>query len=215
MLKLKFAKEQLELYLVTDSNLVAPENFEAAIEQAIQGGVTMVQLREKNLSFQDFVAKAKKIKQICHQYNVPLIINDNLDVALAIDSDGIHIGQNDLPATLVRQKIGPDKILGVSTHNLDEALKAKQDGANYLGAGAMFSTATKQDATNLPISKLQKITTNIDLPVVAIGGINEDNCLQLKNCHLAGIAVVSAIMAKKDIKKAAKELKNKAKDLYD
>lgn len=212
---MNFTKEQLNLYLVTDRHWLANRNLEDDVEKAILGGVTMVQLREKNIDNDSFIELAKKVKQVCNKYKVPFIINDNLEVALAVDSDGIHIGQDDLPASLVRQKIGPDKILGVSAHNLDEAIAAKKAGATYLGAGAMFSTTTKDNTTNLSIEQLQAITKNVDIPVVAIGGINYDNCLSLKNCNLAGIAVVSAIMAATDISEAASNLKKRAQVIYD
>lgn len=212
---MNFTKEQLNLYLVTDRHWLANRNLEDDVEKAILGGVTMVQLREKNIDNDSFIELAKKVKQVCNKYKVPFIINDNLEVALAVDSDGIHIGQDDLPASLVRQKIGPDKILGVSAHNLDEAIAAKKAGATYLGAGAMFSTTTKDNTTNLSIEQLQAITKNVDIPVVAIGGINYDNCLSLKNCNLAGIAVVSAIMAATNISEATSNLKKRAQVIYD
>ncbi|WP_346676349.1 thiamine phosphate synthase [Erysipelatoclostridium sp. An173] len=212
---MNFIKEQLNLYLVTDRHWLANRNLEDDVEKAILGGVTMVQLREKNIDNDSFIELAKKVKQVCNKYKVPFIINDNLEVALAVDSDGIHIGQDDLPASLIRQKIGPDKILGVSAHNLDEAIAAKKAGATYLGAGAMFSTTTKDNTTNLSIEQLQTITKNVDIPVVAIGGINYDNCLSLKNCNLAGIAVVSAIMAATNISEAASNLKKRAQVIYD
>lgn len=212
---MNFTKEQLNLYLVTDRHWLANRNLEDDVEKAILGGVTMVQLREKNIDNDSFIELAKKVKQVCNKYKVPFIINDNLEVALAVDSDGIHIGQDDLPASLIRQKIGPDKILGVSAHNLDEAIAAKKAGATYLGAGAMFSTTTKDNTTNLSIEQLQAITKNVDIPVVAIGGINYDNCLSLKNCNLAGIAVVSAIMAATNISEAASNLKKRAQVIYD
>lgn len=212
---MNFTKEQLNLYLVTDRHWLANRNLEDDVEKAILGGVTMVQLREKNIDNDSFIELAKKVKQVCNKYKVPFIINDNLEVALAVDSDGIHIGQDDLPASLIRQKIGPDKILGVSAHNLDEAIAAKKAGATYLGAGAMFSTTTKDNTTNLSIKQLQTITKNVDIPVVAIGGINYDNCLSLKNCNLAGIAVVSAIMAATNISEATSNLKKRAQVIYD
>lgn len=212
---MNFTNEQLNLYLVTDRHWLANRNLEDDVEKAILGGVTMVQLREKNIDNDSFIELAKKVKQVCNKYKVPFIINDNLEVALAVDSDGIHIGQDDLPASLVRQKIGPNKILGVSAHNLDEAIAAKKAGATYLGAGAMFSTTTKDNTTNLSIEQLQAITKNVDIPVVAIGGINYDNCLSLKNCNLAGIAVVSAIMAATNISEAASNLKKRAQVIYD
>lgn len=205
----------LELYLVSDRHWLEQRLLEEDIEKAIQGGVTIVQLREKNLDEQNFITEAKKIKQLCAKYQIPFIINDNLNVALAVDSDGIHIGQDDLPVNFVRDKIGPNKILGVSVHNLNEAKKAESDGADYLGVGAVFSTTTKNDASNVTSKELLDITTNVDLPVVAIGGINQNNCLQLKGSKINGIAVVSAIMAAANIKKATQELKQLARDIYD
>lgn len=204
----------LELYLVSDRQWLNSRKLEDDIEKAIQGGVTMVQLREKDLSEADFIAQAKKVKAVCAKYQIPFIINDNLTVALAVDSDGIHVGQDDLPVKTVRQKIGPDKILGVSAHNLTEAKQAWLDGADYLGIGAMFSTATKSDATDVTFQELLEIADNVDLPLVAIGGINKANCLQLKGTKINGVAVVSAIMKATDIKTATQELKDIAKDIY-
>ena len=190
-------------------------SLEEDIEQAILGGVTMVQLREKNLTDEEFTIQAKKVKTICSKYHIPFIINDNVAVALAVDSDGIHIGQDDQPVKRVRKIIGPHKIIGVSAHNLKEALAAKEDGADYLGVGAMFNTSTKDDATAVSFTQLHEITTKIGLPVVAIGGINQDNCLLLKGTKIDGIAVVSAIMSAPDIKEAAAKLKAHARGIYD
>ena len=215
MLKLKIAKKQLELYLVTDRTWLGNRTLEDCVEQAILGGVTIIQLREKNLNDDDFIKLAKKIKQVCHHHHIPLIINDNLKVALAVDSDGIHIGQDDLPVSFVREKIGPDKILGVTAHNLQEALQAQNDGADYLGAGAIFNTTTKNNTTDLSIEHLKEITNNVTIPVVAIGGINKNNCHQLSNCNLAGIAVVSAIMNNDNIQEATKQLKKISKVVYE
>lgn len=205
----------LELYLVSDRSWLNGRLLEDAVEQAILGGVTIVQLREKKLTDEEFIAQALKIKAVCHKYQIPFIINDNVKVALAVDSDGIHIGQDDLPVKTVRQMIGPNKILGVSAHNLTEALQAQQDGADYLGVGAMFSTATKSDATDVSFVQLQEITAKTNLPVVAIGGIGYDNCLCLKGTNINGIAVVSAIMKAIDITKAAQELKVRVQGIYD
>ena len=203
---MKFSKEMLKLYLVTDRKWLDGRKLEDDIEKAIQGGVTMVQLREKNLSNEEFVKIANNVKKICQKYQIPFIINDNLEVALNVDSDGIHIGQDDLPASIVRKKIGTDKILGVSVHNLDEAYKAVNDGANYLGVGAMFTTNTKNDADNVSFSKLNEICERVKIPVVAIGGINCDNICQFRNINIAGTAVVSAIMKANDITASAKKL---------
>lgn len=203
---MKFSKEMLKLYLVTDRKWLDDRKLEDDIEKAIIGGVTMVQLKEKNLSNDEFIKIANKVKRVCQKHQIPFIINDNLEVALSVDSDGIHIGQNDLPASLVRKLIGSDKILGVSVHNLDEARSAETDGANYLGVGAMFATNTKDDADNISFNKLNDICKNVKIPVVAIGGINCDNICQFKNINIAGVAVVSAIMKANDITAATKKL---------
>ena len=201
-----FYKDMLKLYLVTDRKWLNGHKLTDDLEKAILGGVTTIQLREKNLSNEEFISIAKDVKKVCQKYHIPLIINDNLEVALAINSDGIHIGQNDIPASIVRKQIGPDKILGVSVHNLKEAFQAKIDGADYVGVGAIFSTETKNDATNVTLDSLKKICDNIDLPVVAIGGINLDNISKLKDINIAGIAVVSAIMKANDITAASGQL---------
>ncbi len=201
-----FYKDMLKLYLVTDRKWLNGHKLTDDLEKAILGGVTTIQLREKNLSNEEFISIAKDVKKVCQKYHIPLIINDNLEVALAINSDGIHIGQNDIPASIVRKQIGPDKILGVSVHNLKEAFQAKIDGADYVGVGAIFSTETKNDATNVTLDSLKKICDNIDLPVVAIGGINLDNISKLKDINIAGIAVVSAIMNADDITAASGQL---------
>lgn len=201
-----FYKEMLKLYLVTDRKWLNGRKLTDDLEKAILGGVTTIQLREKNLSNEEFISIAKEVKKVCQKYHIPLIINDNLEVALATNSDGIHIGQNDIPASIVRKQIGSDKILGVSVHNLKEAFQAKIDGADYVGVGAIFSTETKNDATNVTLDSLKKICDNIDLPVVAIGGINLDNISKLKDINIAGIAVVSAIMKANDITAASGQL---------
>lgn len=201
-----FYKEMLKLYLVTDRKWLNGRKLTDDLEKAILGGVTTIQLREKNLSNEEFISIAKEVKKVCQNYHIPFIINDNLEVALATNSDGIHIGQNDIPASIVRKQIGPNKILGVSVHNLKEAFQAKIDGADYVGVGAIFSTETKNDATNVTLDSLKKICDNIDLPVVAIGGINLDNISKLKDINIAGIAVVSAIMKANDITAASGQL---------
>lgn len=203
---MKFSKEMLKLYLVTDRKWLGNRKLEDDIEKAILGGVTMIQLREKHLNDDEFIKIADDVKKVCQKYQIPFIINDNLEVALNVDSDGIHIGQDDLPATLVRKQIGPNKILGVSVYNLQEALKAETDGADYLGVGAMFATKTKNDANNISFDKLNEICKNVKIPVVAIGGINCDNICQFKNINIAGIAVVSAIMKADNITAATKQL---------
>ena len=197
----------LQLYAVTDSRWLNGAPLAAAVEKALAGGVTCVQLREKQLPFDEFLRTAKEIRTLCQNYHVPFIVDDNLDIALACDADGLHIGQNDMPAAQVRQLLGPDKILGVSAQTTRQAVAACQDGADYLGVGAVFPTGTKTDAVEVPLDTLKAITASVDIPVVAIGGIGADNIAQLSGTGIAGAAVVSAIFAQEDIKKAAANLR--------
>lgn len=197
----------LQLYAVTDSRWLNGDSLAAAVEKALAGGVTCVQLREKQLPFDEFLRTAKEIKTLCQNYHVPFIVDDNLDIALACDADGLHIGQNDMPAAKARELLGPDKILGVSAQTIKQAVAACQDGADYLGVGAVFPTGTKTDAVEVPLDTLKAITAAVDIPVVAIGGIGADNIAQLSGTGIAGAAVVSAIFAQEDIKKAAANLR--------
>ncbi len=194
------------LYLVTDRDLMSCPTLEEGVEQAIQGGVTLVQLREKDCSSLEFYQTAQKVKTICDAHSVPLIINDRVDIALAVDAAGVHIGQSDLPAAVVRKILGPDKILGVSAGTVAEALKAQQDGADYLGVGAMFPTGTKEDADITSMEELHAITKAVDIPMVIIGGINGRTIPKFTDCDIDGVAVVSAILAQPDIRQAAREL---------
>lgn len=204
-----------QLYLVTDQTCLRNQTLEQAVEQAILGGVTLVQLREKTLNSKGFYQQALTIKAICQKYNVPLLINDRVDIALAVDADGVHIGQSDLPANIVRQLIGNDKIMGVSARTVEQALQAVQHGADYLGVGAMFSTSTKHDAKAMNWDELLKIRQNIDIPLVLIGGINEktlpilQQSLHEKHINVEGFAMVSAILAKDDIQLASQQLKQR------
>lgn len=182
-------------------------SIEECVEQAILGGCTVVQLREKNASSNDFFQTALNMRKITATLGVPLIINDRADIALAVDADGLHIGQDDLPYEAARRIFGQDKIIGVSTHNLAEAKDAALRGADYIGVGAMFTTRTKTDANPTNIDELRRICEAVEIPVVAIGGINKKNVPLLKNTGLAGIAVVSAIVAEQDTANAAQELK--------
>ena len=197
----------LQLYAVTDSRWLKDGSLAEAVEKALAGGVTCVQLREKHLPFDEFLRTAKEIKSLCQNYHVPFIVDDNLDIALACDADGLHIGQNDMPAAKARKLLGPDKILGVSAQTIEQAIAACRDGADYLGVGAVFPTGTKTDAVEVPLDTLKAITAAVDIPVVAIGGINADNIAQLSGTGIAGAAVVSAIFAQEDIKKAAANLR--------
>ena len=178
------------------------------MEQALKGGVTCLQLREKDLDASAFLEEADAIRELCHQYCVPFIVNDSLDIALASQADGIHVGQDDLPAAEIRKRAGKDLIVGVSVHNVQEALQAVRDGADYLGVGAMFSTSTKADAQVLPLDTLRDICDAVDVPVVAIGGIHTGNISDLAGTGVDGVALVSAIFGAADIEKACRELRN-------
>lgn len=200
-------KLDLSLYLVTDKS-DDTEKFLKTIEEGIKGGVSVVQIREKTADTLDFYNLALKVKKITEKYNVPLIINDRVDVALAINADGVHVGQSDMPCDITRKLIGPDKILGVSAHNIEEAKKAQKDGANYLGSGAVFPTSTKDNANRITKEDLKEIVKSVDIPVVAIGGINLDNAHELTDTGIAGFSVVSAIMSSDNPEKSSKELLN-------
>lgn len=196
------------LYLVTDRQLMSCDSLTEAVEQAILGGCTMIQLREKELSSLEFYNQAVAVKQVTDKYHIPLIINDRIDIAMAVQATGVHIGQHDLPAAAVRKIIGENMLLGVSASSIAEAIQAQQDGADYLGVGAMFPTGTKTDADSVSMEELQKIRTAVSLPVVVIGGINKGNAGRFKPMGIDGLAVVSAIIAQSDIKVAAAELKD-------
>lgn len=196
------------LYLVTDRQLMSCDSLTEAVEQAILGGCTMIQLREKELPSLEFYNQAVAVKQVTERYHIPLIINDRIDIAMAVQAAGVHIGQHDLPAATVRKVIGENMLLGVSASSIAEAIQAQQDGANYLGVGAMFPTGTKTDAESVSMEELQKIRTAVSLPIVVIGGINKGNAGRFKPMGIDGLAVVSAIIAQSDIKAAAAELKD-------
>ena len=196
------------LYLVTDRQLMSCDSLTEAVEQAILGGCTMIQLREKELSSLEFYNQAVAVKQVTDKYHIPLIINDRIDIAMAVQATGLHIGQHDLPAAAVRKVIGENMLLGVSASSIAEAIQAQQDGADYLGVGAMFPTGTKTDADSVSMEELQKIRTAVSLPIVVIGGINKGNAGRFKPMGIDGLAVVSAIIAQSDIKAAAAELKD-------
>ncbi|CUU50481.1 thiamine phosphate synthase [Clostridium beijerinckii] len=201
-------KIDYSIYLVTDRDLMSTETLEEAVEKAIIGGCTLIQLREKDCSSLDFYNTAVKVKETTDKHNIPLIINDRVDIALAVDAAGVHVGQSDIPAAIVRKVIGDDKILGVSTGFVNEALEAEKNGADYLGVGAMYSTGTKKDADSTSMNELRKIRENVSIPIVVIGGINKDRVKDFKGIGIDGLAIVSAIIAKEDITTAAKELKN-------
>lgn len=210
---MKFAKEDLLLYAVTDRHWLKDETLENQVEKALQGGATFLQLREKSLDDDIFLAEAKEIQKLCKKYQVPFVINDNVDIALAIDADGVHVGQSDMEALDVRKRLGPDKIIGVSAQNVQQALLAQKHGADYLGVGTVFPTGSKDDAEDVSFETLKAICQAVDIPVIAIGGITKENVSELKGSGICGIAVISAIFAQKDIKAATKELKKRTMDM--
>ena len=200
-------KLDLSLYLVTDKSDNV-EKFLKTIEEAIEGGVSVVQIREKTADTLDFYNLALKVKEITTRYNVPLIINDRVDVALAINAEGVHVGQSDMPCDITRKLVGDDKIVGVSAATIEEAQKAERDGADYIGTGAVFPTSTKDDAPSITKKELKEVVDSIDIPVVAIGGITLDNASELTDTGIAGLSVVSAIMSSDNPKESSKKLLN-------
>ena len=195
------------LYLVTDRELMAAASIEECVEQAVSGGCTLVQLREKTASSCEFYETAARVRKITADCGVPLIINDRADIALAVNADGVHIGQEDLPYDAVRRIMGKDAIIGVSVSNLTEALAAAALGADYLGVGAMFATGTKTDANITSMRELRRIRAEVNIPLVVIGGINKNTVPLFTGTGIDGIAVVSAVVAQKDAGGAARELK--------
>lgn len=192
--------KELKLYLVTDSDILEGRDFYNCIEEALKGGVTILQLREKDASGKEFLERAIKLRELTKKYNVKFIINDRVDIAMLCNADGVHVGQSDIPANKVRELIGEDKIVGVSARTVEEALIAKENSADYLGVGAMFTTTTKLDAKSVSIEKLKEIKKAVDLPIVAIGGLSLNNIDKLKVCNVDGYAVVSAILGAPNIK---------------
>mgnify|MGYP000015316872 CR=1 FL=1 len=199
-------KEDLLLYAVTDRSWLGEETLYSQVEKSLKGGATFMQLREKDLDEERFYQEAVELKELCAQYHVPFVINDNVDIALRMDADGVHVGQSDMEAGDVRAKLGPDKIIGVSCKTVEEALRAQAHGADYLGVGAVFPTGTKADASEVSFETLREICQAVEIPVVAIGGVNARNTPRLKDSGIVGIAVVSAIFAQPEIEKATAEL---------
>lgn len=195
------------LYLCTDRGLMSTKTIEEAVEAALKGGATLVQLREKDCSSREFYETALRVKAITDARHVPLIINDRVDIALAVDAAGVHIGQSDLPASVVRRLLGPDKILGVSTARVDEAVLAEKEGADYLGVGAMYATGTKANTRSVTMEGLDEIRKAVSVPIVVIGGIGPKNAAEFRNRGIDGLAVVSSVIVQADIEGAARELK--------
>ncbi|ODG90592.1 MULTISPECIES: thiamine phosphate synthase [Bacillaceae] len=200
------SKIDYKLYLVTDRDVLGSRDLVQSVEEAIKGGTTIVQIREKNCSSLDFYKIAMQVKEVTSKYNVPLIINDRLDIALAIKADGLHIGQEDLPLTVARKIVGEDMIIGVSASTLEEAMIAQEQGADYVGIGSVYPTSTKLDAKYLAPDELRRIREAVKIPIVGIGGINEKNVSELMETNIDGVAIVSAILGKEDIRSAAEHL---------
>lgn len=205
---MKCDKKYMRLYAVTDRAWTGQKSLYQQVEEAIKGGVTCVQLREKNMSEEDFLKEALEIAALCRQYRVPFIINDNVEIAIQCKADGIHVGQEDMLAMDVRKRVGSQMMIGVSVHNVLEAQEAVKGGADYLGAGAVFATATKADTTLLPIETLRDICRTADVPVVAIGGIHKNNISLLSGSGVEGVALVSAIFAAEEIEKECRLLRS-------
>ncbi len=194
------------LYLCTDRRMMTTDTLEEAVELAIQGGVTVVQLREKDCTSREFYEEAEKVKAITDAYEIPLLINDRLDIALAVGADGVHLGQTDIPVWAARDILGADKIVGATANTLEKAEEAWKSGADYLGVGDVFGTSTKADTIHVTLEELAAIKKRVEIPVVAIGGINAENISLLKGTGVDGAAVISAILAKRDITAAAETL---------
>ena len=205
---MKCDKKSLLLYAVTDHTWLGNKTLYCQVEETLNGGATFLQLREKELDNEKFLKEAFEIKELCRKYNVPFIINDNVEIAVKVNADGIHIGQKDMEAGYVRSVIGKDKILGVSAQTVEQALLAEKMGADYLGVGAVFTTGSKADAENVSYDTLKEICSAVNIPVVAIGGISAENVSRLKDSGISGIAVISAIFAAEDIEMATRNLKD-------
>ncbi len=210
---MKCDRKNLLLYAVTDRFWTGEKTLKEQVEESLQGGATMLQLREKELNEEMFLKEAMDFKELCSKYQVPFIINDNVEVALKCDADGIHVGQNDMEAGMARERIGADKILGVSVQTVDQAILAEQRGADYLGVGSIFPTSTKQDAQAVSVETLKDICQAVSIPVVAIGGITLENVSQLEGTEIAGIAVVSAIFGAIHIEEATEKLRKKVEHM--
>lgn len=201
------SKKELMLYAVTDRHWLGDETLYDQVKKALDGGATFVQLREKKLDREDFLAEALEIQKLCRKYGVPFVINDEVSIAKDIDADGVHVGQSDMEAMDVRKVLGPDKILGVSAQTVEQAIIAEKHGADYLGVGAVFATGSKDDADDVSHETLKAICEAVSIPVIAIGGITKDNVSELAGSGICGVAVISAIFGQNDIKKATEDLK--------
>lgn len=210
---MKCDKKDLLLYAVTDRSWLNGKTLYGQVEQALKGGVSFVQLREKNLNTEAFLQEAIQIQSLCRTYGVPFVINDNIDIALAMNADGVHVGQKDMEVSKVRAKLGPGKLIGVSAQTVEQAVKAEKEGASYLGVGAVFATDSKLDAIEVSHETLKEICKSVKIPVVAIGGINRENVMELSESGICGVAVISAIFAQSDIEKATYDLKKQVEKI--
>ena len=210
---MKCDKKAMLLYAVTDRAWVGKQSLYEQVESALKGGATCVQLREKELNDEEFLKEAIEIAALCKEYKVPFFVNDNVDIAIRCHADGIHVGQEDMKASKVREKVGEDMMIGVSVHSVEEALEAVRNGADCLGVGAMFSTSTKADADVLPKETLRDICSSVDIPVVAIGGLGKSNILELKGTGVDGVALVSAIFAADDIENECRTLRKLSEEM--
>ena len=208
-------KKDLLLYAVTDRHWLNGRTLYSVVKESLDGGVTFLQLREKELDEVHFLEEAKELQQLCREYQVPFIVNDNVDIAIAMDADGVHVGQSDMEAGDVRAKLGPDKIIGVSAQTVEQAVLAEKHGADYLGVGAVFPTGSKDDADDVSYETLKAICEAVSIPVIAIGGITQENVKELAGSGICGIAVISAIYAQKDIRKASEDLKKETQRMVE
>lgn len=209
---MKCDKTDLRLYAITDRKWLRGKSMACMVEESLKGGATIIQLREKDLDYDTFLSEAKELAGLCRDYQVPFIVNDNVDIALKAGADGIHVGQKDMEAGAVRERIGRDMILGVSAQTVEQARAAEAAGADYLGVGAVFPTGSKDDADRVTKETLKAICEAVSIPVVAIGGITKDNIEELSGSGIAGISVISAIYAPEDVEDAAKKLREKVKE---
>lgn len=209
------SEKELLLYAVTDRHWLGEETLYDQVKKALDGGATFVQLREKNLDREVFLAEAKEIQKLCKEYGVPFVVNDEVSIAKDIDADGVHVGQSDMEAMDVRKILGPDKIIGVSAQTVEQAIIAEKHGADYLGLGAVFTTGSKDDADDVSHETLKAICEAVSIPVIAIGGITKDNVAELAGSGICGVAVISAIFGQKDIQKATEELKFSVENMLD
>ena len=210
---MKCDPKDLLLYAVTDRHWLNGRTLVDVVKESLDGGVTMIQLREKSLDEGKFLEEAKELQALCRERHVPFIVNDNVDIAKAMDADGVHVGQDDMSALDARAKLGPDKLIGVSAHTVEEALLAEKQGADYLGVGAVFPTSSKSDVGEMSYETLKAICKAVSIPVVAIGGISGENVGKLAGSGICGVAVISAIYAAKDVKAAAADLKATVKEM--